>query len=147
MMASISPRLTRCHTRFLGRTRTQISDNATAPMSARGDIFPSTPGEAGAAAVIEYRCEPAASPMSVSMRRRHRAPLLRAMSGHFEAEDDADMSERDVYEVWLKRLGCEQLSLRRRPFLRPFLTWTASISPRLTRCHTVCRETPSRRMT
>src|SRR5215475_10093515 len=87
--------------------------------------------------------------MSDSVRRRHRAgqsALLRTRSGHFEAEDDADMSERDVYGVWLKRLGCEQLSLRRRPFLRPFLTWMASISPRLTRCHTVCRETPSRRM-
>jgi len=51
-----------------------------------------------------------------------------------------------VHEAWLKRSGCEQMSLRRRPFLRPRLTWMASISPRLTRCHTVCRETPSRRM-
>jgi len=51
-----------------------------------------------------------------------------------------------IHEAWLKRLGCGQLSLRRRPFLRPRLTWMASMSPRLTRCHTVCRETPSRRM-
>jgi RNA-directed DNA polymerase len=51
-----------------------------------------------------------------------------------------------VYEAWLKRSGCEQMSLRRRPFLRPRLTWMASISPRLTRCHTVCREMPSRRI-
>jgi len=51
-----------------------------------------------------------------------------------------------VDEVWLKRSGCEELSLRRKPFWRPRLTWMASISPRLTRCHTVCRETPSRRM-
>jgi RNA-directed DNA polymerase len=51
-----------------------------------------------------------------------------------------------VYEAWLKRSGREQMSLRRKPFLRPRLTWMASISPRLTRCHTVCRETPSRRM-
>src|SRR3979411_660389 len=51
-----------------------------------------------------------------------------------------------IHEAWLKRLGCGQLSLRRRPFLRPHLTWMASMSPRLTRCHTVCRETPSRRM-
>jgi retron-type reverse transcriptase len=29
------------------------------------------------------------------------------------------------------------------PFCRPRVTWTASISPRLTRCNTVCRETPS----
>ena len=42
-----------------------------------------------------------------------------------------------VYEAWLKRSGCEQKSLRRRPFLRPHLTWMASISPRLTRCHRV----------
>jgi retron-type reverse transcriptase len=51
-----------------------------------------------------------------------------------------------IHEAWLKRSGREQLSLRRRPFLRPRLTWMASMSPRLTRCHTVCRETPSRRM-
>jgi hypothetical protein len=51
-----------------------------------------------------------------------------------------------VHEASLKRSGCEQMSLRRRPFLRPRLTWMASISPRLTRCHTVCREMPSRRM-
>ena len=51
-----------------------------------------------------------------------------------------------VHEAWLKRSVCEQFSLRRKPFLRPHLTWIASMSPRLTRCHTVCRETPSRRM-
>ena len=51
-----------------------------------------------------------------------------------------------VHEAWPKRSGFEQMSLRRRPFLRPHLTWMASISPRLTRCHTVCRETPSWRM-
>ena len=51
-----------------------------------------------------------------------------------------------VYEVWLKRSRCERMSLRRRPFLRPRLTWMASISPRLTRCHTACREMPSWRM-
>jgi retron-type reverse transcriptase len=67
---------------------------------------------------------------------------------------DADLSRyldrasycTQIHEAWLKRSGCEQLSLRRRPFLRPRLTWMASMSPRLTRCHTVCRETPSRRM-
>src|SRR6516162_10141383 len=51
-----------------------------------------------------------------------------------------------VHEAWLKRSVCEQFSLRRKPFLRPRLTWMALMSPRLTRCHTVCRETPSRRM-
>ena len=51
-----------------------------------------------------------------------------------------------AYEAWLKSSGCEPMSLRRKPFLRPHRTWMASISPRLTRCHTVCRETPSRRM-
>jgi RNA-directed DNA polymerase len=67
---------------------------------------------------------------------------------------DADLSkylDRDsyytlAYEAWLKRLSCEYLSLRRRPFLRPCLTWMASISPRLTRCHTACREMPSWRI-
>ena len=67
---------------------------------------------------------------------------------------DADLSKyldrvsycTQIHEAWLKRSGREQLSLRRRPFLRPRLTWMASMSPRLTRCHTVCRETPSRRM-
>ena len=38
------------------------------------------------------------------------------------------------------------LTLRRKPFLRPHLTWIARISPRLTRCHTVCLETPNRHM-
>ena len=33
-----------------------------------------------------------------------------------------------VSEAWLQRSGCEQLSLRRRPFLPPFLTRMASIS-------------------
>jgi len=51
-----------------------------------------------------------------------------------------------VHEAWVKRSGCEQFSLRRKPFMRPRMTWMASMSPRLTRCHTVCRETPSRRM-
>jgi hypothetical protein len=65
--------------------------------------------------------------------------------------DLADYLDRDsycthVHEVWLKRSRCERMSLRRRPFLRPRLTWMASISPRLTRCHTACREMPSWRI-
>jgi hypothetical protein len=59
---------------------------------------------------------------------------------------DRDSYYTLTYEAWLKRLGCEHLSLRRRPFLRPCLTWMASISPRLTRCHTACREMPSWRI-
>ena len=73
--------------------------------------------------------------------------------GHPEVVDAdlADYLDRDpyctlVYEVWLKGSRCERMSLRRRPFLRPRLTWMASISPRLTRCHTACREMPSWRM-
>jgi RNA-directed DNA polymerase len=73
--------------------------------------------------------------------------------GHPEVVDAdlADYLDRDsyytlAYEAWLKRLSCEYLSLRRRPFLRPCLTWMASISPRLTRCHTACREMPSWRI-
>jgi retron-type reverse transcriptase len=83
---------------------------------------------------------------------------VRRVHGHLKAGYtdvvDADLSKyldhasycTQIHEAWLKRSGCEQLSLRRRPFWRPRLTWMASISPRLTRCHTVCRETPSRRM-
>jgi hypothetical protein len=37
-------------------------------------------------------------------------------------------------------------TLMRKPLRRPRHTWTASSSPRLTRCNTVCRETPSRRV-
>jgi RNA-directed DNA polymerase len=59
---------------------------------------------------------------------------------------DRDSYYTLAYEAWLKRLSCEYLSLRRRPFLRPCLTWMASISPRLTRCHTACREMPSWRI-
>ena len=73
--------------------------------------------------------------------------------GHPEVVDAdlADYLDRDsyctlVHEAWMKRSGCEQMSLRRRPFLRPRRTWMASISPRLTRCHTACREMPSWRM-
>src|SRR5882762_7738128 len=73
--------------------------------------------------------------------------------GHPEVVDAdlADYFDRaayctPAYEAWLKSSGCAPMSLRRKPFLRPHRTWMASISPRLTRCHTVCRETPSRRM-
>jgi hypothetical protein len=38
------------------------------------------------------------------------------------------------------------VTLIRKPLRRPRQTWTASSSPRLTRCNTVCRETPSRRV-
>ena len=51
-----------------------------------------------------------------------------------------------TYEGCSKRSGCGRISLRRKPFLRPRFTWMAAISPRLTRCHTVCREMPSTRM-
>ena len=37
-------------------------------------------------------------------------------------------------------------TLMRKPLRRPWLTWMASSSPRVTRCNTVCRETPSLRM-
>ena len=33
-----------------------------------------------------------------------------------------------VSEAWLQRSGSEQLSLKRKPFLRPRLTWMASLS-------------------
>ena len=39
--------------------------------------------------------------------------------------------------------GCRVTALIRSPFCLPRMTWTASSSPRLTRCNTVWRETPS----
>jgi hypothetical protein len=67
---------------------------------------------------------------------------------------DADLSKYldrasycpPTYEGCSKRSGCGRISLRRKPFLRPRFTWMAAISPRLTRCHTVCREMPRTRM-
>ena len=45
-----------------------------------------------------------------------------------------------------KRLGCGAKTLMRSPFCLPRITWTASSSPRLTRCNTVWRDRPSARM-
>ncbi len=45
--------------------------------------------------------------------------------------------------LW-KSSGCSVTTLIRKPLRRPWRTWTASSSPRFTRCNTVCRETPSR---
>ena len=41
------------------------------------------------------------------------------------------------------KLGCGLTTLILRPFLFPWRRWTASSSPRFTRCNTVWRETPS----
>ena len=48
-----------------------------------------------------------------------------------------------VHEVRSKSSGCRVIALMRSPFCLPRMTWTASSSPRLTRCNTVWRETPS----
>src|SRR3984957_4760526 len=48
-----------------------------------------------------------------------------------------------VHEVRSKSSGCRSIALMRSPFCLPRITWTASSSPRLTRCNTVWRETPS----
>jgi RNA-directed DNA polymerase len=48
-----------------------------------------------------------------------------------------------VHEVTSKSSLWRAKTLMRSPFCRPRVTWTASISPRLTRCNTVCRETAS----
>jgi hypothetical protein len=48
-----------------------------------------------------------------------------------------------VHEVTAKSSPWRANILMRSPFCRPRVTWTASSSPRLTRCNTVCRETPS----
>jgi len=48
-----------------------------------------------------------------------------------------------VHESSSNRAGCCSITLMRKPLRRPCLTSTAVSSPRLTRCNTVCRETPS----
>ena len=48
-----------------------------------------------------------------------------------------------VHEVRSKSSLCRAIALMRSPFCFPRITWTASSSPRLTRCNTVWRETPS----
>src|SRR5271157_1938989 len=47
-----------------------------------------------------------------------------------------------VHEVRSKSSGCRAIALMRSPFCLPRMTWTASSSPRLTRCNTVWPETP-----
>lgn len=42
-----------------------------------------------------------------------------------------------VHEVHANRSACRAITLMRSPFCRPRVTWTASSSPRLTRCNTV----------
>ena len=59
---------------------------------------------------------------------------------------DDDSYYTSCVEVWSKRSWTLRKTLRSKPFLRPRLTWMAFISPRLTRCHTVCLETRSRRI-
>ena len=49
-------------------------------------------------------------------------------------------------ERWLNKSGMASGTLIRKPFLRPRQTWTACSSPRFTRCNTVWRVTPSRRV-
>ena len=51
-----------------------------------------------------------------------------------------------VHAVGANSVGWLSSTLIKRPFCRPRLTWRAGSSPRLTRCITVCRDTPRRRM-
>src|SRR6516225_5739260 len=51
-----------------------------------------------------------------------------------------------VHEAHANSSPCRTITLMRSPFCRPRITWTASSSPRLTRCNTVCRETPRARI-
>lgn len=51
-----------------------------------------------------------------------------------------------VHAVGANRDGWSSKTLIKRPFCRPRLTCKAGSSPRLTRCITVCRDTPRRRM-
>src|SRR6516162_9077731 len=73
--------------------------------------------------------------------------------GHREVVDAdlADFLERAAYcplvhEIGWKRSDCRPITLMRRPFCLPRMTWTAASSPRLTRCNTVWRETLSARI-
>jgi hypothetical protein len=51
-----------------------------------------------------------------------------------------------AFQIGSNRSGWRCITLRRKPFCLPRRTWRVAISPRLTRCNTVCRETPKRRM-
>jgi len=51
-----------------------------------------------------------------------------------------------IHARFSKRAGAASNTLIRKPLRFPQRTWTASSSPRFTRCNTVCRETPSRRV-
>jgi RNA-directed DNA polymerase len=74
----------------------------------------------------------------------------RLLKGGYTHVVDADLKaylETSSYytpshERLSKRPGCVPKTLIRKPFLFPQRRWTAEISPRFTRCNTVCRETP-----
>jgi RNA-directed DNA polymerase len=51
-----------------------------------------------------------------------------------------------AYGVTSNSVGWAGIALIRKPFFFPRMTWMASSSPRLTRCNTVWRETPRRRI-
>src|SRR5579864_8425755 len=51
-----------------------------------------------------------------------------------------------VHALVVKSWACRSITLIRSPFCLPRVTWTASSSPRLTRCNTVWRETLSARI-
>jgi len=82
--------------------------------------------------VLEPILDPAFSPSSFGFRPGKSAHQALAQAQTYVADGreivvDMDLEkflDRDsyytlAYEAWLKRLGCEHLSLRRRPFLRP----------------------------
>ena len=51
-----------------------------------------------------------------------------------------------IHARFSKRAGAASSTWIRKPLRLPRQTWTALSSPRFTRCNTVCRETPSRRV-
>ena len=51
-----------------------------------------------------------------------------------------------AYGVTSNSVGWAGIALIRKPFFFPRMTWMASSSPRLTRCNTIWRETPRRRI-
>ena len=75
--------------------------------------------------------------------------LVPLIAGQISRSDirAAARPDGDAWQTtWIKRFGAGCITLRRKPFLRPRLTWMAFISPRLRRCHTVCLETRNSRI-
>jgi RNA-directed DNA polymerase len=115
--------------------------------------------QAAAVLVLEPVFEADFQPCSYGFRPKrdaHQAvdDVSRALAQGYTQVLDADLTAYldtatycpPIHGAPAKRLGCVSNTLIRKPLRRPQRTCTASSSPRLTRCNTVCRETLSRRV-